>query len=93
MLTVNKSAEANSMTPLDLKLWRVRRGLSQKRLAELLGVTQQTLSAWEGRRANQLGRIPPGWRIEVILDEVDKSLETATGSPAKTDKAQISKIV
>ena len=64
------------MTPLDLKLWRVRRKLSQKRLAELLGVTQQTLSAWEMSRANRLGRIPPGWRIEVILEEIDKGLTT-----------------
>jgi DNA-binding XRE family transcriptional regulator len=35
------------VTPLDFKLWRVRRGLSQWRAAQLFGVSQQAISHWE----------------------------------------------
>lgn len=32
----------------DLKVWRKRRGLTQARLAELLGTYQVTVARWEG---------------------------------------------
>lgn len=35
------------MTPADLREWRARRALTTKALAELLGVSQPTISRWE----------------------------------------------
>lgn len=35
------------MTPDDIRAWREARGLSQKDLAEALGVRQATVSRWE----------------------------------------------
>lgn len=37
----------NSMKPSELRFLRVEMGLSQKRLADLLGVTSQTAARWE----------------------------------------------
>ena len=32
---------------LDLKTWRIKAGLTQKKLAVLMGVTEQTIAKWE----------------------------------------------
>jgi len=50
------------MTPAELKAWRTRRGLSQLRLAVLLGVSGLSVSRWE--RADR--PIPP-W-LHLALD-------------------------
>ena len=35
------------MTPIEFKLWRVARGLSQVQCARLFGVSQAAISFWE----------------------------------------------
>jgi len=56
------------VTPLDLKLWRVARHLTQARLASMLGVTQQAVSTWE------LGRDHHGAPV-AIPDDLEKRLK------------------
>jgi DNA-binding XRE family transcriptional regulator len=39
---------------IDLKVERIRAGVNQQQLAELIGISRQTLGTWEGRET-----IPP----------------------------------
>lgn len=48
--------------PLTLKAARVNKGLTQKQAAELIGVTAETIGAWEGGK-----RVPNLCRLEQIL--------------------------
>ena len=56
------SGKLGDVTPLSLKLWRVARRMTQQRLARALGVTQQTVSAWE------LGRTSKGEPVAIPGD-------------------------
>ena len=42
------------MTPTEIKAWREERGLSQREMADVLGVRQATVSRWESGE-----RVPP----------------------------------
>ena len=58
-----------SMSKHDLKVWRVRHGLTQAELAEAIGVARITLQGWER------GRSPlPAW-LENALIGVGETLE------------------
>jgi transcriptional regulator with XRE-family HTH domain len=59
------------VTPLSLRLWRVSRRMTQRRLAEALGVTQQTISVWE------LGRDHHGAPV-AIPDDLEARIEAVT---------------
>jgi len=66
------AAEGSAMgTGADLRAWRQRRGLTQSRLARLLGVEVFTVSRWE-RGATK--RLAPGLLLELALAELDRRL-------------------
>lgn len=50
-----------------IKQMRLRKGLTQQRLAELIGLTQKTVSAWENGTRN------PSGSAKVALEQVDNS--------------------
>ena len=65
------------MTPADLRAARIRLGLSQRKLAQVFGVPQQTVSRWEcGLIAIQHPLI-----IALALKELERSNTTALPSP------------
>ena len=67
---VKQSAKApplKPMTPEELREWRTSRGLTQKQLAELLGVKQSSVSRWEdGKR-----KIPPF--LKLALEKITET--------------------
>jgi transcriptional regulator with XRE-family HTH domain len=62
---------------MDLKTWREARGLTQSKLARLLGVEVFTISRWE-RGATK--RQAPGRLLELALKEVDRELAAQKGT-------------
>lgn len=46
------------MTPLDLRVWRVRQQLTQGELAVILGVSINTVNRWECGEARIPGFLP-----------------------------------
>lgn len=58
---------------MTLKAARVNRNLTQKEAAELIGVTPETISAWEsGKRYPNLNKIPDILKAyNVTFDELD----------------------
>lgn len=56
------------MTPDDLFTWRKARGLTQKQLAERLGVNKQTVARWEW------GMWPITLRTELQIKGLEREL-------------------
>ena len=54
------------MSGEELRAWRIKHDLSQAELAELLGVDQTTISAWEKEK-----RIPPKY-LPLLLIFLEK---------------------
>jgi transcriptional regulator with XRE-family HTH domain len=60
----------------DLKAWRHRLGLTQQRLADILGTTQTTIGRWEAG----LRRWPPFLHFTLLGLEVADSVMRACGA-------------
>ena len=57
-----------------LKEWRKEKGLTQKDLAETLGVAQQTIASWE------IGRTEiPNWALKKLKDKFGLDLNWLIG--------------
>lgn len=69
------------MTPADLRIWRMARGLSQPTAARILGINPRTLAGLEsGRTGSAL--FGPLARLIPLLDTVDcKTGEAASVKP------------
>lgn len=57
------------MTPAQLKAYRSKYGLTQEKLAELLGVKRNTVNRWE------MGTAPILKMTELALKELSRSLK------------------
>ena len=57
------------MTPTEIKAWREERGLSQREMADVLGVRQATVSRWESGE-----RTPPPY-LRLALEMLDTTEE------------------
>lgn len=68
------------MTPLDFKLWRVARGLTQRQCAELFGVKQQTISLWE--TIGPPARLPTYTAFDDEFAQIDKQLREPRNVPS-----------
>lgn len=62
-----------------IKLARVRRGFSQSELAEMLGVSQATISLWEKGRA-----MPNTRRLPAVANALGISVEAFFGGQTWT---------
>ena len=61
------------MTPLDFRLWRVARELSQLEVARLFGVSQQVVSLWEKRKVPRAYVQRVDWQSR--FEEIDRQLK------------------
>ena len=55
-----------ALTPEQLKAWRIRRGLTQAKLARLLDVSWRTIARWEAGGPSRVGK--PDVEIPHVVD-------------------------
>ena len=69
------------MIAADLKSWRTSRNLSQRQLAEVLGVSVRTIQEWEqGRKPG-----PPGNIMTLALAGLDRMIAPARSGPIEAE--------
>lgn len=72
------SDKKKSALAVNLKLFRNRKGFSQDKAAELIGVKQKTYAAWEEARSE-----PGATLLPVIADLYETDIETLIGATYK----------
>ena len=73
------------MKPTELKSWRKKNGISQGKLAKVLGVTSNTVARWErGKRK----KIPPFLHLALRCVEADRREATDLTKNTRTNRKQ-----